>query len=61
MTDASVMRAVVDSEATPLRHGPLRAGTVVPAVPAPKPKLLDQVRDAIRTRHARAQVSESEP
>ena len=59
MTDATATRAVVETPATQARHGPLRAGAVVPAlggagVPAcvpPKPKLLDQVRDAIRTRH----------
>jgi integron integrase len=36
---------------TLLRHGPLRVGAVVPAAARHKPKLLDQVRDAIRTRH----------
>jgi hypothetical protein len=59
MTDAAAIRAVVDTPVTPARHGALRAGAVVPAlggagVPAcvpPKPRLLDQVRDAIRTRH----------
>ena len=55
MTDVSAMQTVEDTVATPARHGPLRAGDRVPAhggvgVPA-KPKLLDQVRDAIRTRH----------
>ena len=33
------------------RHGPLPAGALVPAVAQRKTKLLDQVRDAIRTRH----------
>jgi integrase-like protein len=51
MTDATAIRAVVETPATQTRHGPLRAGAVVPAACAPKPKLLDQVRDAIRTRH----------
>jgi integron integrase len=59
MADATAIRAVVEISATQARHGPLRAGERVPAlggagVPAcvpPKPKLLDQVRDAIRTRH----------
>ena len=51
MTDTTAIRAVVDTPATQARHGPLRAGAAVPGAPAPKPKLLDQVRDAIRTRH----------
>ena len=59
MADSTAIQAVVETPATPARHGPLRAGNRVPAgggasVPAcvpPKPKLLDQVRDAIRTRH----------
>ena len=50
MADATAIRAVAETPATQARHGPLRAGAVVPAAPAPKPKLLDQVRDAIRTR-----------
>jgi len=59
MTDATTIRTVVDTPATQVRHGPLRAGAVAPSpggagvpacVPA-KPKLLDQVRNAIRTRH----------
>jgi integrase len=51
MTDATSIRAVVETPATQARHGPLRAGAAASAAPAPKPKLLDQVRDAIRTRH----------
>jgi len=51
MADATAIRAVVEPSATHERHGPLRAGAVAPATAAPKPKLLDQVRDAIRTRH----------
>ena len=59
MTDVRAIRAGVDTASTQPRHGPLRAGAVAPppggagvpaCVPA-KPKLLDQVRDAIRTRH----------
>jgi len=59
MTDATAIRAVVETPAMQTRHGPLRAGAVAPSssgaggpasVP-PKPKLLDRVRDAIRTRH----------
>lgn len=51
MTDATAIRAVAGTPATQARHGPLRAAAVVAAAPAPKPKLLDEVRDAIRTRH----------
>ena len=51
MTDATAIRAVGEPPATQARHGPSRAGAVVPGAPAPKPKLLDRVRDAIRTRH----------
>jgi len=59
MADTTTMRDVVETPAPQARHGPLRAGDRVPArggaggpacAPA-KPKLLDQVRDAIRTRH----------
>jgi integron integrase len=59
MADATAIRVVVEAPATQGRHGPLRAGERMPplggagvaaGVPA-KPKLLDQVRDAIRTRH----------
>ena len=49
MADATANRVVAERPVTPARHGPLRAGDRVPV--APKPKLLDQVRDAIRTRH----------
>lgn len=35
---------------SPSRGGPLRAGPLAPPA-APRPKLLGQVRDAIRTRH----------
>jgi integron integrase len=51
MADATALRAPVEAPATQARHGPLRTGYRMPAVPAPKRKLLDQVRDAIRTRH----------
>ncbi len=43
----------------PARHGPLCAGVFVPAAPAPKPRLLDQPRDAIRTRHYRHRTEEA--
>ncbi|HXQ24021.1 MAG TPA: phage integrase N-terminal SAM-like domain-containing protein, partial [Candidatus Acidoferrales bacterium] len=51
MGDAAVSRPVLQTSNTTVRYGPLRAGAVVPAAPAAQPKLLDQVRDAIRTRH----------
>jgi len=51
MTDAIAIRALVEASATPARHGPLRAGDQIRAAPGAKPKLLDQVRDAIRARH----------
>ena len=51
MTDATAIQVLVDAPTTPARHGPLRAGDRVPVASAPKPKLLDRVRDAIRTRH----------
>ena len=54
MTDATASPALVGAPATQARHGPLRAGVGgagVFACVVPKPKLLDQVRDAIRTRH----------
>ena len=67
MTEVAAIRAVVDTPATQARHGPLRAGAVAPppggaGVPAgapPKPKLLDQVRDAIRTRHYSRRTEEA--
>lgn len=68
MTDITALRAVVRGPATQARHGPLRASEHVPArggasagdhrVP-PKPKLLDQVRDAIRTRHMSYRTEEA--
>ena len=51
MTDAIALGAVAEAPATSVRHGPLRAGARVPAAAAAKPRLLDQVRDAIRMRH----------
>jgi integron integrase len=59
MTDTTTKRAVVETPAMRVRHGPLRAGdraaarggADVRACAPGKPKLLDQVRDAIRTRH----------
>jgi integron integrase len=51
MTDATAGRTLVDSPANQGRRGPLRAGDRLSAPAAAKPKLLDQVRDAIRARH----------
>jgi hypothetical protein len=45
------LRLVSASRTAPARHELLRAGTGGQVVEAQKPKLLDQVRDAIRTRH----------
>jgi len=51
MTGTPAMRAIVEDPVTQAaRHGPLRAGDRM-VTAAAKPKLLDQVRDAIRTRH----------
>ena len=50
MSEATLLRVVPVTGSSPLRYGPLRAGAALqPAVP--RPRLLDQVRDAIRTRH----------
>jgi len=48
MGEARLLRIVPVTGSTLARPGPLRVGAVVPAQ---KPRLLDQVRDAIRTRH----------
>jgi hypothetical protein len=51
MGEATLSGAVpLSGGGSPLRHGPLRAGVVLQPA-APRPKLLDQVRNAIRTRH----------
>jgi len=52
-------RPLVEASASQGRHGPLRAGDRVPAAPGAKPKLLDQVRDAIRTRHMSYRTEEA--
>jgi len=49
MADTTATRPV-NVQVTQVRHGPLPAGAVGQLTPE-KPKLLDQVRDAIRTRH----------
>jgi len=51
MSEARLLRVVPVTGSTLARPGPLRAGAVVPAAAQHKAKLLDQVRDAIRTRH----------
>jgi len=51
MSEARLLRVVPVTGSFPARLGPLRAGTLVPPPAQEKPKLLDQVRDAIRTRH----------
>ena len=50
MSEARLLRVVPVSGIAFARGAPLRAGALAPVVQA-KPKLLDQVRDAIRTRH----------
>jgi len=50
MAQATLLRVVPSTASSPSRHGPLRAGAIAPAAAA-RPKLLDQVREAIRTRH----------
>ena len=51
ITDAAVSPPVQQTSNTAVRPGPLRVGVVVQGASAPKPKLLDQVRNAIPTRH----------
>ena len=51
MGEVRLLRIVPVTGSTLARPGPLRACAVVPAAAEHKPKLLDQVRDAIRTRH----------
>jgi integron integrase len=57
MPDTTAMQKV--TPVTQARHGPLRAHAVVQVAPAPKPKLLDQVHDAIRTRHMSLRTEEA--
>lgn len=66
MTDVTAIRASVEAP-TQARRGPLRAdvrvlpvgGAALPACPSPKPRLLDQVHDAIRTRHMSLRTEEA--
>ena len=51
MGEATLLRAAHVPGSSLSRSGPLRAGAVVQAAAQQKPKLFDQVRDAIRTRH----------
>jgi len=48
MGEDRLLRVVPVTGGSFSRHGPSRAGVLAPAA---RPKLLDQVRDAIRTRH----------
>ena len=57
MGEATLLRIVPVTGRSPLQHSPLRAGSVAPA--ASRPKLLDQVRDAIRTRHMSLRTEEA--
>jgi len=50
MSEARLLRVVPVTGSVLSRPGPLRAGAVVPVAAQQKPKLLDQVRDAIRVR-----------
>ena len=50
MGEATLLRVVPLIGSVPLRHNPLRAGAALQTA-VPRPRLLDQVRDAIRTRH----------
>ena len=59
MPDATSLRAVQKIETLEAAHGPLRAGANGRAGAVPKPKLLDQVRDAIRTRHYSLRTEEA--
>jgi integron integrase len=51
MSEARLLRVVPFTERVAVPPGPLRAGAIVAAAAQQKPKLLDQVRGAIRTRH----------
>jgi hypothetical protein len=53
MSQARLLRLVPVTGSALARPGALRASAVVPAAAQQKPKLRDQVRDAIRTGHMR--------
>jgi hypothetical protein len=59
MSEARLLSVVPVVGGSLLRRGPLRAGAVVPGAFQHKPKLLDQVRDAIRTRHYSRRTEEA--
>jgi hypothetical protein len=53
MSEARLLHVVPVTGSPFSRYGPLRAAAAVQAAAQQKPKLLDQVRDAIRMRHYR--------
>jgi integron integrase len=59
MSEARLLRIVPVTDILAGRVDPLRAGAAVPAGAQQKPKLLDQVRDAIRTRHLSYRTEEA--
>jgi integron integrase len=58
MSEGRLLRVVPVTGIPSARVGPLRAGALAPAAQH-KPKLLDQVRDAIRTRHMSVRTEEA--
>ena len=58
MSEPRLLRVVPVTGGVLSRPGPLRAGALTP-VAQQKPKLLDQVRDAIRTRHMSYRTEEA--
>jgi integron integrase len=59
MGEVRLLRVVPVTDIPSARVGPLRAGAVVPAAAQHKAKLLDQVHDAIRTRHMSVRTEEA--
>jgi hypothetical protein len=59
MSEARLLRVVPVTGIPISRGGPLRAGGVGQAVAPQKARLLDQVRDAIRTRHMSVRTEEA--
>jgi len=59
MSEGRLLRVVPVTGSVPARAGPLRAGALVRAPAQQRPKLLDQVRDAIRTRHMSVRMEEA--
>jgi len=58
MSNVTPIWTTQGTETYAVRHGHLRAGAA-PQVAGPRPKLLDQVRDAIRTRHMSPRTEEA--